>query len=163
MVADEPGLIAVLETGARCTTAQLRPPDAENPQWTVVGDPTEGALLVAARKAKIDQALTPEQVVHEIPFDSDRKAMSIVVAESGRRRMMTKGAPEVILGMATAELVDGAAPTAGRRAAPRSCWRGPRKWPAAPCGCWRWRSETFRQTIQGLTRSATWCWSACSA
>jgi len=106
-VADEPGLVAVLVTGARCTTAQLRPPDAENSQWTVVGDPTEGALLVAARKAKIDHALAAEQVVHEIPFDSDRKAMSIVVAEPGRRRMMTKGAPEVILGMATAELVDG--------------------------------------------------------
>ena len=106
-VAGEPGLVALLETGARCTTAQLRPPDAESSQWTVVGDPTEGALLVAARKARIDRSLAPEQVVHEIPFDSDRKAMSVVVAEAGRKRMMTKGAPEVILGMATAELVEG--------------------------------------------------------
>ncbi len=97
----------LLAAGARCTTAQLRAPDEDGKPWTVIGDPTEGALLVAARKAELDDAESNGQTVHEIPFDSDRKAMSIVVAAGGVLRMFTKGAPEVILRAAAYEQLDG--------------------------------------------------------
>jgi Ca2+-transporting ATPase len=105
----EPDLAMALTAGARCTTARLRAGQSEGQPWTVVGDPTEGALLVAARKAGLDDAESRGQTVHEIPFDSDRKAMSIVVATPVAQRMFTKGAPEVIVGAATSEHVGGCA------------------------------------------------------
>ncbi len=106
-VRDQIDLMAALVVGARCTTAQLHAPLGPGQAWSVIGDPTEGALLVAARKAGLDLATVSANVVHEIPFDSDRKAMSIVVADRGLKRMLTKGAPEVILTASTCEQVDG--------------------------------------------------------
>jgi Ca2+-transporting ATPase len=106
-VADEVDLKAALIVGARCTTAQLHAPAAEGQPWTVIGDPTEGALIVAARKAGLDEAVAEGDTIHEIPFDSERKAMSIVVATHQAQRMLTKGAPEVLLKNATHEQIDG--------------------------------------------------------
>ena len=66
--------------------------------WQVIGDPTEGALVVAARKAEVEAHDRDDRVLHEIPFDSDRKAMSVLVRGPGdSATMYTKGAPEVIL------------------------------------------------------------------
>jgi Ca2+-transporting ATPase len=64
-----------------------------------VGDSTEVALLVAAAKAGIDQHALEEafEVVDEIPFDADRKAMSVQVAQEGRFFVFVKGSPEAIL------------------------------------------------------------------
>jgi len=91
---------------ARCSSAELMPPKDDKP-WQVLGDPTEGALLSAAAKAGIhrDDAV---RLVDEIPFESERQAMSVVVDVDERRRMCTKGAPEVILSWSTHEQVEGA-------------------------------------------------------
>lgn len=96
-----------LSIAASCNNARLQPPKSNGENWQVVGDPTEGALLVAALKGGIDPAvLTPP--LFEIPFDSERKAMSVVVRENdGRLLMYTKGAPEVILGKCTSEHAEG--------------------------------------------------------
>lgn len=66
----------------------------------VMGDPTEGALLIAAAKAD----LTPDMLsrmyrkTDELPFDSDRKCMSVVCAvENGETFVFTKGAPDVLI------------------------------------------------------------------
>jgi Ca2+-transporting ATPase len=59
--------------------------------------------LAVAAKAGIERDNSGDEIVHEIPFDSERKAMSLVVIAEGRRRMCTKGAPEVVLGWATHE------------------------------------------------------------
>ena len=105
---DEPDLIQVLTIAARCNNAKVTAIGDNGTAWRVIGDPTEGALLVAARKARIDVEELQRHILHEIPFDSERKAMSIVaVAPSGTPTMYTKGAPEVILAKSDAERISG--------------------------------------------------------
>ncbi|HLS85781.1 MAG TPA: cation-translocating P-type ATPase [Burkholderiales bacterium] len=79
-------------------------------RWTVQGDPTEGALLVAARKAGLrHEALdTRFERVGEVPFSSERKLMTTLHADAEHARRLvafTKGAPDVLLRRCTAELV----------------------------------------------------------
>ena len=103
--AGEPDLARLLTIGARCTTASVRP-DAAG--WRVVGDPTEGALVVAALKGGIPAGGGTEPVELEIPFDSARRRMSVVVRRPGGGRIMeTKGATEAVLPRCVAELRDG--------------------------------------------------------
>jgi Ca2+-transporting ATPase len=102
-------LATALRIGLRCNHAQVTP-QANGGGWQVIGDPTEGALVVAALKAGAAITDPHEDVVLEIPFDSERKAMSVVVRnEKGERTLYTKGAPEVILAACTTELFDGGA------------------------------------------------------
>jgi Ca2+-transporting ATPase len=99
-------LVAALKAGVFCNRARLIP-DKDGKSWQVLGDPTEGALLVAARKAGIQSEL-PGRIVHEIPFDAERKLMSVIIsAENGHAVMYVKGAPEVILERCTHERVGG--------------------------------------------------------
>jgi Ca2+-transporting ATPase len=92
-------------------------------RWTVQGDPTEGALLVAARKAGLSADALDARLprVGEVPFSSERKLMSTVhrdTEQQGRGIVFTKGAPDVLLTRCTRELVgDDRRPlTEGRRA-----------------------------------------------
>jgi Ca2+-transporting ATPase len=78
--------------------------------WTVQGDPTEGALLVAARKAGIDNGALDARFtrVAEVPFSSERKLMSTIQSDADRDaqlRALTKGAPDVLLARCSHELV----------------------------------------------------------
>jgi len=92
------GLARLLTIGARCNNAALRPAADGDDRWQVIGDPTEGALLVAALKAGIGPDDATEPVVYELPFDSDRKSMSVVARRpAGRFVVYTKGAPEAVL------------------------------------------------------------------
>jgi calcium-translocating P-type ATPase len=74
-----------------------------------VGDPVEQALVLAA----MERGLAPEELraaralVDELPFDSDRKRMTVVYDEGGMRRAYMKGAPEVVAARAaTADELD---------------------------------------------------------
>jgi Ca2+-transporting ATPase len=99
-----PDLVRALAIAAHCNNALVRPRDDGAGAWEVLGDPTEGALLVAALKAGIDVSRRDGHVLYELPFDSERKAMSVVLREpDGMIRMSTKGAPEVILAKCVAE------------------------------------------------------------
>ena len=71
--------------------------------WTVLGDPTEAAVVVACTKAGIDlgheAAVTPR--VHELPFESYRKRMSTLHRTGGGHVLYVKGAPRELLALCT--------------------------------------------------------------
>lgn len=101
---DQPDLMQLLTTAARCNNATVSPVGDDADSWQVIGDPTEGALVVAALKAGIEAHDPTQHVVHEIPFDSERKAMSVVMRRPDDSRVMySKGAPEVILAKCSSE------------------------------------------------------------
>lgn len=74
------GVGKALLAAALCNDARLLPPNGETHQWTVLGDPTEAALLVAARKGGFNLQELTEQIprLRELPFDSRRKRMSTI-------------------------------------------------------------------------------------
>ena len=98
-----------LTIGDRASNAVLQENDGH---WTVQGDPTEGALLVAARKAGLEKGTLDARFerVGEIPFSSKRKLMTTIHVDAHaqmKKRMLvfTKGAPDVLLGRCSFELV----------------------------------------------------------
>ncbi|PLR87527.1 cation-translocating P-type ATPase [Bacillus sp. V33-4] len=94
----------LLMFGMLCNHAEVF---QKNNDFLVDGDPTEGALLIAAMKAGYSRAALPGQfeIVKEFPFDSSRKMMSIIVKDHhGRTFVVTKGAPDVLLGVSEALL-----------------------------------------------------------
>jgi len=112
------GLTALLAAADRCHHADL----VANPggDWRVIGDPTEGALRVAALKAGLRHVDHAHPIAYEIPFESDRRAMSIARRDpDGHLTLYTKGAPEVVAEWCTHERAEGARRplTAARRAA----------------------------------------------
>lgn len=78
-----------LRIGALCNNASL------SFEGEITGDPTEGALLVAARKAKVDKEEAP--LLAEVPFDSDRKWMSMLRQTKEGPQLFVKGAPDIVL------------------------------------------------------------------
>jgi Ca2+-transporting ATPase len=103
----------LLQAGVLCSDAELK--RESDGRWDVLGDPTEGALVVVAAKAEIDAfALrSHNDRLAEIPFSSERQLMAVWVgdpsgslqaplgaaAEGSHTLMISKGAPEVILSL----------------------------------------------------------------
>lgn len=90
-----------LIAGALCNDAVLQQKDN---RWEVVGDPTEGALLVAARKLKFDERELAAQYTRivELPFELERKRMSTMHGMDADDVMVfCKGSPEVLLPLCT--------------------------------------------------------------
>ena len=110
-----------LTAADRVNNAALQERDG---RWTVQGDPTEGALIVAARKAGLTREMLDARFerVGEVPFSSERKLMTTVHEDEERRdrlRLFTKGAPDVLLVHCSHEMVgdESRALDDGRRAA----------------------------------------------
>jgi P-type Ca2+ transporter type 2C len=92
-------LVYTLTTAALCNNAHLDQ-DRETKRWKVVGDPTEGALLAFAAKGGMtrDDLAPAHEFIHELPFDSDRKRMTVITRDkSGRTIAHVKGSADVLL------------------------------------------------------------------
>lgn len=126
-VQDETLRIEVAKTLRAANLANNAALQQQNGQWKIQGDPTEGALLVAARKASLSDDILDARFprVGEVPFSSERKRMTTVHADADKQERLvifTKGAPDVILSHCTHERVgDEVRPlTEQRRAAIRA-------------------------------------------
>ncbi|MDX8365006.1 calcium-translocating P-type ATPase, SERCA-type [Cytobacillus sp. IB215665] len=87
----------LLTFGLLCNHARIVEKDN---QFIVDGDPTEGALAVAAMKGKLSKHQLQEEfkIIKEFPFDSSRKMMSMIASDKqGKQYVITKGAPDVLL------------------------------------------------------------------
>jgi P-type Ca2+ transporter type 2C len=106
---DVPGLLMALKICVLCNGAQLHQNHENLKTWHVAGDPTEGALLTVAAKAGFFKNSLEQSnpFISEIPFDSDRKRMSIVRQTSEGVLLFIKGAPEVILACSESILYNG--------------------------------------------------------
>ncbi|AKL84333.1 YloB [Bacillus atrophaeus UCMB-5137] len=103
--------------GALCNTSIIEKKDGE---YILDGDPTEGALLTAARKAGFsnDFVQSHYRVIEEFPFDSDRKMMTVIVEDMDKKQyVITKGAPDVLMQRSANIFYDGSAElfTKGRK------------------------------------------------
>jgi magnesium-transporting ATPase (P-type) len=99
----------LLEIASLCNGAKLDPPSDRNRNWSVIGDPTDGALLVAALKSSVNvqNALDEKPIVHVLPFSFERKRMTTVHSLNGDVYIYTKGAPRNTLDVCSKVLVDG--------------------------------------------------------
>jgi Ca2+-transporting ATPase len=96
----------LLVTGTLCNDAGLV---EEEGTWDIIGDPTEGALVVAAAKGGLWKAVLEEKHERkgEIPFSSERKMMTTLNTSEDGLYAHAKGAPEVILASCTKIFLEG--------------------------------------------------------
>jgi P-type Ca2+ transporter type 2C len=98
----EPDQVAdLLGVGAQCCDARLLEPDpAHRLNWRILGDTTEGAIIVAAAKAGVDAAAAKAKAprIGEFPFDSERKLMTTLHRTSAGCVSYVKGSPEEVVG-----------------------------------------------------------------
>ncbi len=114
------GISLLLHGAALCNDAKLEESSEEGEKkWRMVGDPTEGAMVVAAAKGGLNhkdtEAILPR--VAEIPFDSDRKRMTTIHKLSAEGCNLgfdcppiiafVKGAPDVVLNLCENIALDG--------------------------------------------------------
>ncbi len=99
----------LLEIAALCNGAKVIPPTDKNKNWSVIGDPTDGALLVAALKSNVivQDALAEKPLVDILPFSFERKCMTTIHKLNGDVFVYTKGAPRNILDLCNKIQVDG--------------------------------------------------------
>ncbi|HME54828.1 MAG TPA: cation-transporting P-type ATPase [Candidatus Lokiarchaeia archaeon] len=98
---DRPELLELIKVSLFCTNCKLKEPERTIGRWTCLGDPTDGAFQVFARKAcdhetnfDISEAYTDNPRVHLVPFDYQRRMMTSVNKnyEDGKTYAYTKGA-----------------------------------------------------------------------
>ncbi len=90
-------LMLALKAGVLCNGAELK---ETNGAWTVIGDPTEGALLTLGLKGGVKKDALEKTLTHtgEVPFDAERKMMTATYKEDEKAYYaFVKGAPERIL------------------------------------------------------------------
>jgi P-type Ca2+ transporter type 2C len=104
-------LLLALRIGMLCNDSRLNREEGEKgPIWSIRGDPTEGSLIVAARKTGMLKARLEEEAprIDEIPFSANRKYMVTFHDDpKGEVAVYMKGAPETILKHCAMVLEDG--------------------------------------------------------
>ena len=104
---DYPQLVEIGRAALLCNDSGLRETAGE---WTVEGDPTEGALITLAMKAGLDPAFEAEALPRTdvIPFESEHRFMATLHHDhAGNGIIFVKGAPERVLEMCSSERSDG--------------------------------------------------------
>jgi Ca2+-transporting ATPase len=108
-VSASPTLMRLFSIAAECSNAQISEPKKMDPirdrtgghvagNWEVLGDPTETALLVMAAKGGVHQGQGRYTKLDEIPFDSERKRMTVLLREQGGGEVsFSKGAFDLLL------------------------------------------------------------------
>jgi Ca2+-transporting ATPase len=101
-----PGLMNLINGTVLCNGAQLV---HDGKGYKIVGDPTEGALLTMAAKAGINKKSLELDYpfLEEIPFDSDRKQMTIIRKLGNGHIAYVKGAPDILIGHCTTLEIEG--------------------------------------------------------
>ncbi|WRS28133.1 cation-translocating P-type ATPase [Oscillospiraceae bacterium MB08-C2-2] len=99
----------LLDICVQCTSSQINSPskamggrdrtiNLSNDQWQVSGEPTEISLLVMAAKGNVHADAGDYEKLGELPFDSDRKRMTVLVKnKNGKTNSFSKGAPDILL------------------------------------------------------------------
>jgi Ca2+-transporting ATPase len=100
-LSEQPAIARLMEIQALCNDARLEHiTEGGTDEWRVIGDPTEGAMIVAAAKAGIkkDEINNAHPRLQEIPFDSQRKLMTTFhQTKDGQLAAFTKGAPDILV------------------------------------------------------------------
>ncbi|MDI6882200.1 MAG: cation-transporting P-type ATPase [Methanothermobacter sp.] len=98
----------LMRAASFCNDAKLIPPD-DNSGWQIIGDPTEAALLVAAKKIGFDRDQEMKKIprITELPFDSKRKMMTSIHQKPHKKVAYVKGAPKRIISLSKWISVDG--------------------------------------------------------
>ncbi len=106
-VVENPNLKMLFEIGILCSDVNLVRNEDES--WDIIGDPTEGAILVAAQKGEINysKVRTENKRLFEIPFSSESKQMTTICEFNESKYAFSKGAIEVILKESNKILVNG--------------------------------------------------------
>ena len=109
--ADDEGLLLALNISALCNDSAIK---SDGDKHQLFGDPTEGALLVAALKAGLDQKTLQEENprLAELPFSSEKRYMATLhpcrYAEDGKAFIYVKGSVDKVLAMSRKVLENGA-------------------------------------------------------
>ena len=98
---DVPDLVELLTAGALCNDANLVAAAPAEDASSGLGDPTEVAMLVAARRfgIDVDEVRRRYPRVDEVPFDSSTQRMTTVHRDGERLRVVTKGSPEALVAL----------------------------------------------------------------
>jgi Ca2+-transporting ATPase len=96
----------LLKFGTLCNDTILQ---GTGNSWSILGDPTEGAIVVAAVKAGIEYSILRDEFprLDEIPFSSESKRMTTLHKVKGRLEAYSKGAIEVIIKSCTSQYTNG--------------------------------------------------------
>ncbi|HSQ78340.1 MAG TPA: HAD-IC family P-type ATPase [Nitrospirota bacterium] len=99
----EGGLFRLFDASILCNNSSLLPPQKSGDRWSILGDPTEAALLVMAAKGGIDIAARTSAFprIGHLPFESVRKRMTCINLVEGRPVAHVKGAPAETLELCT--------------------------------------------------------------
>ncbi|MDD4939779.1 MAG: HAD-IC family P-type ATPase [Candidatus Omnitrophica bacterium] len=102
--ADEPAeFMETLKAGYLCNHAEL---NGDKGRYNIVGDSTEGALVVSAAKAGL---MERSDMIDEIPFEPEQRYMATLHNAGDKNVIYVKGSPETLLDICQNQLVEGSA------------------------------------------------------
>ncbi len=99
----------LIKAAVLCNNSKLNLPSEKNQDYSILGDPTEGALIVLAKKLGInpDEFNSVYSRVYELPFDSDKKRMITVNKLNKDFFAFQKGAPSELINICTKIMING--------------------------------------------------------